>query len=484
MLTLEIELLTGVYRAALSDGSAAEWPPHPERIFSALVQAWSDGGCDSLERAALDWFETLGAPLIEANAPNEVSERGAPIVFVPPNDARGHELAVLPDRRRRQARFFRAAVPSTSVVRLGWPQVHPPEQHRACLDVLAHRVASLGHSSSFVRFAFLDQEIEVPEHTWRPSVAGEISLRIPHTGRRQNLASWHERDERPRAGATARYLRPGEPPPREPVKSCFGDPTQWFVFEGNGGFQPDIIAFAHVAKRVRDALMSLSVQPVPEILSGHAASGGATTQPHVAVVPCAYVGWEHATGDLLGFAVVMPRQADPDNRALVLQALARFARLEQGGACAQLHFGDAGTWKLEHVPAPVRASLKPARWCATARTWASATPVLLDRFPDRGNATEEAGLIASACRNVGLPEPVEIEIHKHSAIRGAPSAYVSRGRRPKPDWSFPAGASFAGRPRRQVVLRFAEPVEGPLLLGAGRFHGIGMCLPLDPDGSR
>ena len=32
MLTLELELLTGVYRAALPDGSAAEWPPHPERV--------------------------------------------------------------------------------------------------------------------------------------------------------------------------------------------------------------------------------------------------------------------------------------------------------------------------------------------------------------------------------------------------------------------------------------------------------------------
>ncbi len=57
MLTLEIELLTGVYRAALPDGSSAEWPPHPERVFSALVQAWADGGCDSQERAALEWIE-------------------------------------------------------------------------------------------------------------------------------------------------------------------------------------------------------------------------------------------------------------------------------------------------------------------------------------------------------------------------------------------------------------------------------------------
>jgi CRISPR-associated protein Csb2 len=57
MLVLEIELLTGVYRAALPDGSGAEWPPHPERVFSALAQAWGDGGCDARERAALQWLE-------------------------------------------------------------------------------------------------------------------------------------------------------------------------------------------------------------------------------------------------------------------------------------------------------------------------------------------------------------------------------------------------------------------------------------------
>ncbi len=66
MLTLEIELLTDVYRASLVDQSAAEWPPHPERVFSALVQAWGDGGQRAEERAALEWLEALVVPHIEA----------------------------------------------------------------------------------------------------------------------------------------------------------------------------------------------------------------------------------------------------------------------------------------------------------------------------------------------------------------------------------------------------------------------------------
>jgi CRISPR-associated protein Csb2 len=139
MLTLEIELLTGVYRAALHDGSGAEWPPHPERVFSALAQAWGDGGCDSQEGAALKWLERQGAPWIKADHREEWAERNAPTVFVPPNDDRGNEISVLPERRRRQARVFRAAVPATAIVRMGWDRARA----RHCEHGL-DRVAALG----------------------------------------------------------------------------------------------------------------------------------------------------------------------------------------------------------------------------------------------------------------------------------------------------------------------------------------------------
>jgi CRISPR-associated protein Csb2 len=80
MLTLELELLSGVYRAALPDGSSVEWPPHPERIFSALAQAWGDGGCDPGERRALAWLEQQTPPMIDADPSDQVSIRDSPIV--------------------------------------------------------------------------------------------------------------------------------------------------------------------------------------------------------------------------------------------------------------------------------------------------------------------------------------------------------------------------------------------------------------------
>jgi CRISPR-associated protein Csb2 len=482
MLTIEVELLTGVYRAGLPDGSGAEWPPHPERLFSAFVQAWGDGGSTSEERAALEWLERQGAPWIEAD--EEWAERTAPTVFVPPNDDKGNEITILPDRRRRQARVFRAAVPKTTTVRFGWSQSSPSEQERAALDVLARRVASLGHSSSLVRVALVEGEPHTDQSRWLPSANGNLSLRVPHTGRLSRLEEWHKEHERPAAGASARYSAPENKDAPEPTKSLFGAPAEWFVFEDAGGFRPDILACAQVARRVRDSLMTLGPQPVPEVLSGHVATGGATTRPHLAIIPLGNVGWDYATGDLLGFAVVLPRRLEPADRHLVLRALAKFAQFDLGGdAHAKLNFGEAGVWRLEQTVMPVRSSLKPGRYCTTAARWASVTPMLLDRFPDHGDVVEEARLIADACRNIGLPAPIEVEIHKHSAIKGAPSAYPARGKRSRPDWSFPKGAKFANRPRRHLVLHFAENVEGPVIIGAGRFHGFGLCLPFSGERS-
>ncbi len=482
MLILEIELLTGVYRAALPDGSAAEWPPHPERVFSAFAQAWGDGNCDPRERAALEWLERQGPPLIDADPPEDWAERTAPTVYVPPNDSRGNEIPVLPDRRRRQARVFRAAIPATPLVRFAWPRAEPSSADHASLVELAQRVASLGHSASLVRFTFVENGPEDEKRRWQPSKEG-VALRVPHHGRLDELRRWHDADQRPRPGVTTRYRSPGEADERKASESVFGGIDEWFVFESEGPAPVDLLAFAHVAQTVQKALIAKAEQAlgqVPEVLSGHTADGAPTARAHVAIVPLANVGWEHATGDLLGFALVLPRELarnEPQQaeRTQVTHALAAFSSGD--AAHARVNLGAAGVWSVAHAVAPSRRSLRPDRWCGKADTWASATPILLDRFPDRGDTAEEAGLVAAACRNIGLPEPAAIELHKHSAVRGAPSAYPARGDRRRPDWSFPHGAKFANRPRRHVVLRFAEPVTGPVILGAGRFRGFGLCLP-------
>ncbi|HZN95762.1 MAG TPA: type I-U CRISPR-associated protein Csb2, partial [Myxococcales bacterium] len=240
--------------------------------------------------------------------------------------------------------------------------------------------------------------------------------------------------------------------------------------------------FAVVARRLRDAMMAKGPQPAPEIVSGHAPGGGPSRSPHLAIVPLINAGWPRASGDLLGLAVVLPRQSSTSGVTAVQQALATLLKYEPDASAGRLAvhlFGDKA-WLLERAVAPSRASLRPGRWCGASRIWASVTPVMLDRFPEHGDPVEEAHLVAEACAAIGLPEPEEVELHKHSAVTGAPSAYPRHGRG-QPGWAFPKGSKLKDRPRRHVILRFNEPVRGPIILGAGRYHGFGLCLPLRGD---
>src|ERR1039458_6823167 len=92
MLAIRIDYLTGVSMATKHDDpsrSSAEWPPHPDRLFSALVAAaadMSDRDSGELTKAglrALQWLcGCLGAPQISVS---EARGRSAPAVHMPTN---------------------------------------------------------------------------------------------------------------------------------------------------------------------------------------------------------------------------------------------------------------------------------------------------------------------------------------------------------------------------------------------------------------
>jgi CRISPR-associated protein Csb2 len=106
---------------------------------------------------------------------------------------------------------------------------------------------------------------------------------------------------------------------------------------------------------------------------------------------------------------------------------------------------------------------------------------VLDRhLKETGNderQTEIEDLLRRACANVGLPEPEQVVASKHSAIQGAPLAYPSGRAPPWTGWRLPQ--SLASRQLTHAVLQFRQLVRGPLILGAGRFVGLGLCRALD-----
>ena len=100
-------------RRAEPGDDSPDWPPQPDRVFSALVSAWAARGERPEERAALEWLEEQPPPVIHASGH---TSRTTPDVFVPPNDPKASKAAktyikVMPDRRQRQPRRFPVARP-------------------------------------------------------------------------------------------------------------------------------------------------------------------------------------------------------------------------------------------------------------------------------------------------------------------------------------------------------------------------------------
>ncbi len=507
MLAFEVEFLTGVSVAASpSSRERSEWPPHPDRLFQALVAAWGrDEARDPRERQALEWLESLPVDDMIVVAP-PARRRSIVNVYVPPNDAKttgrpggappahlGGALAVVPEfRKNRQPRQFPAKVPAAErpIVRYLWPSATAAdlEHHKEPLARLAREVTYLGHSHSLVRVALVEDALDIGEAVegWLAVPGRPAALRMPHPGRLASLEDSYNRGVRPNPSLVLKTFRPsGAAPP-----GTVFDPETITVLADEGGLVPSLVAFPLVAKRLRDAWLAVAEAnslPVPPLLSGHDPGGIPTRKPHVAIVPLADVGWTHSSGRLMGIALVWPRGVEADDRRAALRILAAFfsadaaevgllgARRDSSGI---LHFGAEGTWRLALEPEPDRASLRPWRYTEPARRWATVLPMALDRHPKDRPGESLENRVADACRSVGLPpeavDGLAVKASTHGAVKAAPSVGDVRK-------ALPADSRYRGRYLCHVVVTFRQPVRGPLILGAGRFRGLGLCLPKDEE---
>jgi CRISPR-associated protein Csb2 len=203
-------------------------------------------------------------------------------------------------------------------------------------------------------------------------------------------------------------------------------------------------------------------------------------------VPLANVGFAHSDGALIGVAIVVPRRLEErwqedtpiafEERRVLSRAL---SKLRDEGDSVELRLGAAGLWRLRPAQSSERKSLDPVRYCARAAGWSSATPIALDRFPKSSGIErldEAAALIGASCERIGLPRPLRVSVHKHAAIEGAPSAWPAGVAPPWTGWARPK--ALVNRPLFHATIEFAEPIAGPVVLGAGRFFGLGLCLPV------
>ncbi len=528
MFALGVELLMGrAVMARPDDRDVAEWPPHPDRVFMALVAAFGERGEDPAERAALLWLESLPPPALAVA--NDFSERTVCTSFVPVNDDASPisnkgkpqtPLGSLAFGRARNGRTFPAVVPADPVFHLVWDGVDVPPDHRPALDELCAAVTYLGHSATPVQTWLTTTDVEP---TLRPVVGkAEYQLRVFGPGRLAYLESQfnrtaidkHERLMRELAALEVRVEAASGKDKSAIKKQLTADtkafkeqysagppqtlrprPTRWQGYakpappasaeEVRGGFDPGILVFRHatgrrvglehgpaVALALRNRLMIRHGPNPPEWLSGHVADGPPTKQDRPAYLPLGFVGRDHADGRLMGLAVAAPKDFPQEAMRRLVNLLCEYTPKTEDDeppvAVLRLRT-PAGelTFHLDERPDGQRAhTLRPATWTRPACAWATVTPVALPRYPRRGLTPED--VVAQACVEAGYPEPAAVRAGFAPFLTGVPHV---RGfpRRAKPD--------RPPRPLFHALVTFPMPVVGPVLIGAGRYAGYGVCRP-------
>lgn len=392
---------------------------------------------------------------------------------------------LLPERRNRQERTFPVVVPERSSFAFLWNDAEPGG-HLDALDRLCDRVTRLGHSSSLIRCAIVARSIE---STLVPQDEGELVLRVIGPGQLDRLEQAYARhqavDARVLPARPQRYGEPVDNNPEEPRSVFAGD---WIVLERTSGQRPLASRGGDLAIALRRALIEIhGKENLPPTLSGHEANGERAAQPHLAFVPLPWVGHEHADGSVQGLALVLPRSIASTDRECLLRLLARW-EAERGDASEDYAIdlstpADLGRpihLRLRRIDVPTKATLNPARWCKSSRHYVTATPIALDRHPGnlRSNiartahksAAEAEAAIADACERIGLPRPCSVSISLAPLLPGAQHI------REFSPWPPRAGGTRRARVHAEIV--FSKNVRGPVLVGAGRYFGLGLCLPI------
>jgi CRISPR-associated protein Csb2 len=386
--------------------------------------------------------------------------------------------ALLPDRRTRQVRTFPDVIPARASFAFLWPE-DAPSHLRVALDRLCDRVTRLGHSSSLVRCALVDRAV-MP--TLEPDDDGALVLRVIGPGQLTRLEREFERHQAFKSRALPfRVQRYGVPRRRQQAEahhSTFSD--EWIVFERVGGARPLSSRGTDLSRALRASLLEQhAARTLPPALSGHGPDGARLDTTHVAFVSLPFVGHEHSDASVQGCAIVLPRNLSHEDREILLRLVAAW-ETRALNAVVELAGGTLPPVRLQRVELSEKASLTPARWCRPSRRFVTATPIALDRNPGnlRSNAhhtahraaIEAQRSVADACERIGIPRPVSVEISLTPLLQGV-----------QPVRAFLPWPGRPGRPTRVRVhadVRFAEPVRGPVLLGAGRFFGLGLCLPV------
>jgi CRISPR-associated protein Csb2 len=506
VLLLSVRLHDGGYNGA------GDWPPSPARLFQALVAGTARGQTIADQpKAALCWLESLDAPIIAA--PTSRAGQGFRN-FVPNNDldAVGGDLrriGVIRTSKMIRPHLFNAAHPF--LYAWSFEPGEAAERHAQAIAGIAERLYQLGRGVDMAWawgevVAAAEAEARLAMHggvVYQPGRAGEgTTLAVPIQGSLDILIERHKetrkrfqtlyeskpttKEPEGRAAAGQIFSQPRKPRFRQ---VAYDTALKRSVFDLIGPSVPwRLERTAELAERVRDAAAARLKNGLPgkeacieRVLIGRDATE-ADKAARVRIIPLPSVGHPHADHAIRRVLVEIPPNcpvvaADIEwcFSGLDLSVDHQTGEVISGVQAVLIPAGDDGM--LDHYGID-----------RSACVWRTVTPAALpraatrgrigpSRLPDRAERkgayergeeqNRAASAVAQALRHVGVGAGV-------ATIRVQREPFTGKGERAE---SFAPNTRFAKERLWHVEIIFAQPVGGPLIIGDGRYLGLGLMEP-------
>ena len=497
-LLLSVRFHDGRYHGERGRG-IGEWPPAPARLFQALVAGAARG--DELtdeDKAALEWLETLDAPVIAAPAARPVQSFSN---FVPNNDldkfgGDARKINKIRTPKTIRPHIFDSRIPLLFV--WTFKGGTPDEGYARTVCDIVERLYQLGRGVDMA-WAWADlldaSEIEVrlARHggiVHRPSKSGTgKALLCPRKG---SLASLKERYDANRTRFT--YVKQGkkvqqlfsQPPKPRFAKVAYDTPSHRFLFEMRTATPDESFApwpserVTELVLKVRDKAASRLKEALPQepekkeagtidsVLVGRNATE-ADKATRVRILPLPSIGHNHADRAVRRVLVDVPPncplRADdiawafsglPETNPATGEILWNLVRAGERGMLG--HYGISDNERQGF------------------RVWRTITPVALPVLRTGGGSpgakrvageAKAARAVMQALRHVGVTTPV-------ASIRVQREPFDRNGARAE---EFAMPERFVARNLHHVEISFGQAVHGPLVIGNGRYLGLGLMAP-------
>ncbi len=471
---------------------ALGWPPSPARLFQALVASAARGSAlETDDQNALRWLERLLPPRVAAPA----AHRGQPVkLYVPNNDldSVGGDPALV--SKIRVGKNWRPCFfDFTQPILYAWDfESGEAKAKRVCS--IAERLYQLGRGidmawahGQVVERVEAQNTLEAHPGALRiPGGTGQVSR--PHPGTLDSLVERYACNRvrlRTENAGRKRLQLFSQPPPASFGQTGYDTPFRRLHFElrtRKGGFaaQPLDSVFPLItglrdaaAKRLLDAMPNDNALIERFVVGQNASSADLVRR--IRILPIPSVGVEHT---------------DPSIRRILVDVPTEFPLRFNDLQWAFAGLGIPTTRSSEDeefsgILASTEDSTMADRFCQSALAFETITPAALSgvqrrrigtsgQKPAQGRQQEERHAVRAvfqALRHVGIANgATEVRVRREPFQRRG--ALAER---------FAQGSRFSKRALWHVALRFQDPVPGPLVIGDGRFCGLGLMLPRETD---